>query len=63
LLCPTGSDKLRFHFHLNLGISYCVQIYVNGKMRPVETILRMGWDGIKEKDGGDEFNYDIFNIL
>jgi hypothetical protein len=25
------------------------------KMRPVETILKMGW-GIKENDGGDGFN-------
>jgi hypothetical protein len=26
-------------------------MYVNGKMRPAETIPRMGW-GIKENDGG-----------
>jgi hypothetical protein len=38
-------------------------MYVNGKMRPVETILRMGWYGIKENDRGGKFNYDIFNIL
>jgi hypothetical protein len=28
-------------------------------MRPVETILAMGGGGIKEDDGGGEFNYDI----
>jgi hypothetical protein len=28
-------------------------------MRPVETILRMGKEGIKENDGRGEFNYDI----
>jgi hypothetical protein len=28
------------------------------KSRPVETILGMG-QGIKENDGGGEFNYDI----
>jgi hypothetical protein len=28
----------------------------NGKMRPVETILRIGSGGIKENDGGSEFN-------
>jgi hypothetical protein len=33
-------------------------VYENRKIRPVETILRMG-KGIKESDGGDEFNYDI----
>jgi hypothetical protein len=30
-------------------------MYENGKMRPVETILRMK-RGIKENDGGDECN-------
>jgi hypothetical protein len=30
-------------------------MYENGKMRPVETILRMG-GGIKQDDGGSEFN-------
>jgi hypothetical protein len=33
--------------------------YVNGKMTPVETIPGMG----KENGGGEEFNYDIFDIL
>jgi hypothetical protein len=28
-------------------------------MRPVETILGMRGERIKENDGGDEFNYDI----
>jgi hypothetical protein len=32
-------------------------MYENGKMRPVETIQRMGVGGIKENDGGGEFNY------
>jgi hypothetical protein len=31
----------------------------NGKMRPVETIPVMGRKGLKENDGGGEFNYDI----
>jgi hypothetical protein len=31
---------------------YCVYMYVNGKMRPVETIPGMGGGGIKENDGG-----------
>jgi hypothetical protein len=31
-------------------------MYVNGKMIPVETIPRMGSEG-------DEFKYDIFDIL
>jgi hypothetical protein len=33
-------------------------MYVNGKMRPVETIPALG-QGIKERDGGGEFNYAI----
>jgi hypothetical protein len=32
-------------------------------MRPVETIPGFGVAGIKENDGGGEFNYDIFDIL
>jgi hypothetical protein len=28
-------------------------------MRPVETIPGMGRGGIKENDGGKEFNYDM----
>jgi hypothetical protein len=27
-------------------------MYENGKMRPVETVLRMGGEGIKKTDGG-----------
>jgi hypothetical protein len=38
-------------------------MYVNGKMIPPETISGMGEGGIKENDGGDEFEYDIFDIL
>jgi hypothetical protein len=34
-------------------------MYVNGKMRPVETIPEMGRRGIKENDGGGEVNYDM----
>jgi hypothetical protein len=36
--------------------------FCNGNMRPVETIPGME-GGIKENDGGDEFNYDIFDVL
>jgi hypothetical protein len=36
-----------------------ILIHINGKMRSVETIPRMGVGGIKENDGGGEFNYDI----
>jgi hypothetical protein len=38
-------------------------MYVNGKMRPVETIPRMGGGGIKENDGGGEFTYDIRSFV
>jgi hypothetical protein len=34
-------------------------MYVNGKMRPVETIPGMGRGGIVENDGGGESNSDI----
>jgi hypothetical protein len=28
-------------------------------MRPVETVSGIGGEGIKENDGGGEFNYDM----
>jgi hypothetical protein len=35
-------------------------MYVNGTVRPAETITAMGVDGeIKENDGEDEFKSDI----
>jgi hypothetical protein len=33
-------------------------MYVNGKMKSVETIPGMEGRVIKENDGGDKFNYD-----
>jgi hypothetical protein len=35
-------------------------MYVNGKMKPFETIPEMGNGEIKENDGGGEFKCDIF---
>jgi hypothetical protein len=34
-------------------------MYVNGKMKSVQTISGMGGGGKKENGGGSEFNYDI----
>jgi hypothetical protein len=34
--------------------------YKNGKMRPVETLLRIGKKVIKDNDGGGEFNLSTF---
>jgi hypothetical protein len=34
-------------------------MYVNGKIRPVETIPGTGGVGIKENNRGGEFNYNI----
>jgi hypothetical protein len=38
-------------------------MYVNGKMRPVETVLGMGGSEGKENGGRGDFKYDIFDIL
>jgi hypothetical protein len=38
-------------------------MFVNGKMRPVETIPGMGGEGIKKNAGGGKFKYDILDIL
>jgi hypothetical protein len=35
----------------------------NGKMRPVDTIPRMGGECIKENDGGSELSHVIFDML
>jgi hypothetical protein len=34
-------------------------MYNNGKMRPVKIVIGMRERGIKENDGGGEFNYDV----
>jgi hypothetical protein len=34
-------------------------MYINGKMRSIESIPGMKGGGIKKNDGGGEFNYDI----
>jgi hypothetical protein len=39
-------------------------MYVNGKMRPVETIPGMEGERIKENNGGGEFIYDtLYELL
>jgi hypothetical protein len=38
-------------------------MYINAKMTPVETIPRIRGGGIKDRGGGDEFRYDIFDTL
>jgi hypothetical protein len=38
-------------------------MYINGKMIPAETIQGIRGEGIIVNDGGDEFKYDIFDIL
>jgi hypothetical protein len=40
-------------------VTNTVHVYVNAKMRPVETVPGMG-RGEKENDGGGEFKYDIY---
>jgi hypothetical protein len=36
---------------------------INGKMIHVETIPELGVEGVKEYGVGDEFMYDIFDML
>jgi hypothetical protein len=38
-------------------------MYLNGKMRPIETMPGMGGEGIKQNDGGGKFKYDISDTL
>jgi hypothetical protein len=39
---------------------YCVHMYVNGKMKPVETIPGTG---DKREWWGGEFKYNMFDVL
>jgi hypothetical protein len=38
-------------------------MYINGRMRPVETIPEIQGGGIKKNGVGGEFKYDIFDTL
>jgi hypothetical protein len=38
-------------------------MYINGKMRPMETIQGIGQGRIDDNRWGGEFKYDISNIL
>jgi hypothetical protein len=40
-------------------VKYYVHMYINGKMRTIETITGIGRGGKKENDGGGEFKHDI----
>jgi hypothetical protein len=42
---------------------YCIRMYVNEKMRPVETISGRGERDDKGEQGGGGFIYDIFDTL
>jgi hypothetical protein len=46
-----------------LCCKYCIHMYINGKMIPVETVPGMGAGRIKENDRGGEFKCDIFGKL
>jgi hypothetical protein len=53
-----GEDIKKGCRKVNMEEILCT-MYVNGKMRDIETIPGIGRWGIKENDGGDEFKYDI----
>jgi hypothetical protein len=38
-------------------------MYENTKMRPVGNVPRMEGGRIKENGGGDEFKYDIYDMM
>jgi hypothetical protein len=44
-------------------VQKCVHMYVNAKMKPVETTSGRGWRATKENVRGVEFMYDIFDTL
>jgi hypothetical protein len=40
-------------------VDYYALMYENGKMRTAELLQEWKEEGIRENDGGGEFNYDI----
>jgi hypothetical protein len=38
-------------------------MYVNAKMKPIETVPGIRGGGMKENNGGGEFKYDTFDTL
>jgi hypothetical protein len=54
----TGEDIKKRCRRVNM-VEYYVLMYINGKMRPVETVPGVGMGRVKQNDGGGEFNYDI----
>jgi hypothetical protein len=40
-----------------------MHMLINAKMIPVETVLGIGGERMKENCGGDEFKYDMFHTL
>jgi plasmid stabilization system protein ParE len=52
--CGRGKDIRKGYRRVNVWKYYILR-YENGKMRPVETLPRMGEGGIKETDGGEEY--------
>jgi hypothetical protein len=38
-------------------------MHVNAKIMPVETVTEIRRGGMREKNGGREFKYDIFDTL
>jgi hypothetical protein len=57
-LVPVGGEGCKERGRRVNVVKYYALMYENGKMRPDETIPGMG-EGIKENDGGGEFNCDM----
>jgi hypothetical protein len=45
------------------GMKKCVHMYVNAKMIPIETVPEIWRGRMKERSGGGEFKYGIFDAL
>jgi hypothetical protein len=61
---PVGWEGCRERIYRRVNIVQILCTHVcKWKLIPIETIPGMEERGIKEKDGRDEFNYDILDIL
>jgi hypothetical protein len=51
-----GEDKRKGYRRVNMLEILCIHVQKWEKMRPLETILRMGWGKLKKNDRWGKFN-------
>jgi hypothetical protein len=58
-----GGGRARGNMMNTIWCKYCVYVYINAKMIPVEIISKSVKGEIKDSGEGGEFKYDIFYTM